>query len=49
MMIVEDYDPSLPNTFADPDQLMQVFLNLIKNAAEASGPDGGDDPAAYLL
>jgi two-component system, NtrC family, nitrogen regulation sensor histidine kinase GlnL len=41
MAIVEDYDPSLPNTFADPDQLMQVFLNLIKNAAEASGPDGG--------
>lgn len=41
MTIVEDYDPSLPATFADPDQLMQVFLNLIKNAAEASGPGGG--------
>ncbi len=36
MQIVEDYDPSLPPTWADPDQLMQVFLNLIKNAAEAS-------------
>ena len=36
MMIVEDYDPSLPATFADPDQLMQVFLNLIKNATEAT-------------
>ena len=35
MQIVEDYDPSLPPTYADPDQLMQVFLNLIKNAAEA--------------
>ena len=35
MTIVEDYDPSLPPTFADSDQLMQVFLNLIKNAAEA--------------
>ncbi|MES2334910.1 MAG: ATP-binding protein [Pseudomonadota bacterium] len=35
MSIVEDYDPSLPATFADSDQLMQVFLNLIKNAAEA--------------
>jgi two-component system nitrogen regulation sensor histidine kinase GlnL len=35
MHIVEDYDPSLPPTYADPDQLMQVFLNLIKNAAEA--------------
>jgi two-component system nitrogen regulation sensor histidine kinase GlnL len=31
----------LPNTYADSDQLMQVFLNLIKNAAEASGPAGG--------
>ncbi|MBE2277740.1 MAG: PAS domain-containing protein [Rhodobacteraceae bacterium] len=41
MTIVEDYDPSLPPTWADPDQLMQVFLNLIKNAAEAAGPAGG--------
>ena len=39
MQIIEDYDPSLPPTFADSDQLMQVFLNLIKNAAEAArGP-----------
>jgi two-component system nitrogen regulation sensor histidine kinase GlnL len=36
MMIVEDYDPSLPATYADPDQLVQVFLNLIKNATEAA-------------
>ena len=36
MMFVEDYDPSLPATYADPDQLMQVFLNLIKNASEAA-------------
>jgi two-component system nitrogen regulation sensor histidine kinase GlnL len=41
MTIVEDYDPSLPATLADPDQLMQVFLNLIKNASEAAGPQGG--------
>jgi len=41
MTILEDYDPSLPATFADSDQLMQVFLNLIKNAAEAAGPKGG--------
>ena len=41
MTIVEDYDPSLPPTFADPDQLMQVFLNLLKNASEASGSKGG--------
>lgn len=41
MRIVEDYDPSLPATFADPDQLMQVFLNLLKNASEAAGTQGG--------
>ena len=41
MTIVEDYDPSLPATFADPDQLMQVFLNLIRNASQAAGRNGG--------
>ncbi len=41
MHITEEYDPSLPPTFADPDQLMQVFLNLIKNAAEAAGGKPG--------
>ncbi|PZQ99608.1 MAG: PAS domain-containing sensor histidine kinase [Cereibacter sphaeroides] len=41
MTIIENYDPSLPLTMADPDQLMQVFLNLIKNASEAAGPKGG--------
>jgi two-component system, NtrC family, nitrogen regulation sensor histidine kinase GlnL len=40
MSIVEDYDPSLPLTYADKDQLMQVFLNLIKNAAEACTTGG---------
>ena len=41
MSIVEDYDPSLPATFADPDQLLQVFLNLLKTASEAAGFKGG--------
>ncbi len=40
MHIIEDYDPSLPYTLADADQLMQVFLNLIKNAAEACRTTG---------
>jgi two-component system, NtrC family, nitrogen regulation sensor histidine kinase GlnL len=35
--IVEEYDPSLPPVFANRDQLVQVFLNLVKNAAEAIG------------
>ncbi|HEX2527811.1 MAG TPA: ATP-binding protein [Geminicoccus sp.] len=39
--IVENYDPSLPDVEGDRDKLIQVFLNLIKNAAEAAQPDGG--------
>jgi two-component system nitrogen regulation sensor histidine kinase GlnL len=34
---VEEYDPSLPPILANRDQLVQVFLNLIKNAAESIG------------
>ncbi len=37
--IAEDYDPSLPPVYANRDQLVQVFLNLVKNAAEAIGND----------
>ncbi len=33
---IEDYDPSLPPVLANQDQLIQVFLNLVKNAAEAA-------------
>jgi two-component system nitrogen regulation sensor histidine kinase GlnL len=40
MKITEDYDPSLPSTFVDGDQMLQVFLNLMKNAAEASDGQG---------
>jgi two-component system nitrogen regulation sensor histidine kinase GlnL len=39
---VEEYDPSLPPVFANRDQLVQVFLNLVKNAAEAIGEGAGD-------
>ncbi|MCZ6729084.1 MAG: ATP-binding protein [SAR324 cluster bacterium] len=33
-----DYDPSLPELFADQDRMHQVFLNLIQNAVDASPP-----------
>ena len=39
---VETYDPSLPPVFGNRDQLVQVFLNLIKNAAEAVPEQGGE-------
>ena len=37
-----DYDPSLPPVLGDRDRLIQVFLNLIKNAAEAVDPKDGE-------
>lgn len=36
MTIIEEYDPSLPMAWGDADQLLQVVLNLLKNASEAS-------------
>jgi two-component system nitrogen regulation sensor histidine kinase GlnL len=39
---VEDYDPSLPPVLANRDQLVQVFINLVKNAAEAIGEQAKD-------
>src|SRR5919202_2638567 len=39
---VENYDPSLPPIRGNRDQLVQVFLNLVKNAAEAIGSDAVD-------
>ncbi|MBM1309551.1 PAS domain-containing sensor histidine kinase [Sulfitobacter mediterraneus] len=41
MKIIEDYDPSLPMALGDKDQLLQVVLNLLKNASEAAGEGGG--------
>jgi two-component system nitrogen regulation sensor histidine kinase GlnL len=30
-----DYDPSIPELYADFDQLIQVFLNIVRNAVQA--------------
>ncbi|WP_299660772.1 ATP-binding protein [uncultured Ruegeria sp.] len=40
MTIIEDYDPSLPLAYGDPDQFLQVVLNLLKNASEAADGNG---------
>lgn len=37
---IRDYDPSLPDLYADKDKMHQVFLNLIRNAVEASPRNG---------
>jgi two-component system nitrogen regulation sensor histidine kinase GlnL len=39
---VENYDPSLPPVLGNRDQLVQTFLNLVKNAAEAIGEQRSD-------
>jgi two-component system, NtrC family, nitrogen regulation sensor histidine kinase GlnL len=40
--LIERYDPSLPAMEGDRDQLVQAFLNLVKNAAEACPSVGGE-------
>lgn len=42
LRFIENYDPSLPPVLGNRDQLTQVFLNLVKNAAEAAPLVGGE-------
>ena len=39
---IEEYDPSLPAVHGNRDLLIQTFLNLVKNAAEAAPAQGGE-------
>ena len=41
-LFVENFDPSLPPVAGDRDQLIQVFLNLVRNAADALPDSGGE-------
>jgi two-component system nitrogen regulation sensor histidine kinase GlnL len=38
--VVREYDPSIPELYADGDRLSQVLLNLIRNAVHAMGGKG---------
>lgn len=38
----EVFDPSLPAVLGDRDQLIQVFLNLVRNASDALPESGGE-------
>ncbi len=38
--IEQDYDPSIPELYADSDQLIQAVLNIVLNAAQAVGDEG---------
>ena len=40
--IIENFDPSLPPVSGDQDQLIQVFLNLVRNASDALPEKGGE-------
>ncbi|MBI5492718.1 MAG: PAS domain-containing protein [Deltaproteobacteria bacterium] len=39
-VFIKEYDPSIPDVFGDENQLTQVFLNLVKNAKEATPAEG---------
>jgi two-component system nitrogen regulation sensor histidine kinase GlnL len=41
-MFIETFDPSLPPVPGDFDQLVQVFLNLVRNASDALPENGGE-------
>lgn len=38
--IERDYDPSIPRLQGDSDQLVQAFLNIVQNSAQAAGNGG---------
>lgn len=38
--ILRDYDPSIPDVHADPDQLIQAILNIVRNACQAMDDKG---------
>lgn len=42
--IVRYCDEPIPSISADPDRLLQVFINLLSNAAQAIGQDGSISP-----
>jgi two-component system nitrogen regulation sensor histidine kinase GlnL len=42
LTLAQRYDPSLPPAHGNFDQLVQVFLNLVKNAAEAAPRAAGE-------
>jgi two-component system, NtrC family, nitrogen regulation sensor histidine kinase GlnL len=42
LRIIENFDPSLPPVAGDRDSLIQAFMNIVRNAADAAPKDGGE-------
>ena len=42
LRVVEHFDPSLPAVLGDRDNLIQAFMNIVRNAADAAPDDGGE-------
>jgi two-component system nitrogen regulation sensor histidine kinase GlnL len=49
LRIVQEYDPSLPPVWGNRDQLVQILLNLVKNAAEAVSESGQEHGEIHLI
>ncbi len=48
--LMRDYDPSIPNLHADPEQLIQATLNIVRNAMQSlSSPAVKHDLGAITL
>ena len=49
LIITKNYDPSIPDLIGDMDQLIQSFLNIIRNAVRAAGPHGAVGISSRIL
>ncbi|MFT6268557.1 MAG: two-component system nitrogen regulation sensor histidine kinase GlnL [Alphaproteobacteria bacterium] len=49
MELTRDYDPSIPDLFADPDMLQQAILNIARNASQALQSDSKTTPHQPMI
>src|SRR6185295_8987541 len=42
LRIIETFDPSLPPVLGDRDNLIQAFMNIVRNAADAAPSESGE-------
>ncbi len=47
--LIRDYDPSLPELWADGDQLIQAFLNVVRNARQSLSENPGQQNPKITL